>query len=385
MDNEEQKKEETADVSPVAESGVADAKPSPLKFKYFFAGLGSILVILGVLGIVFSVRSFKNLSDAPWVLKVADVLNVSVAKVNGVPVSYARYMEDLNTLKKFYSVPREGVTAPTNDEKISDQVLSRLIVNSMVKDFARQFGITISGDEVNDVKAKLLANCSSEEEALKELKDQYGWDLDDYVDKVVKPILLEQKVADSFANGKFGDLGKEYESGEEVKAGHILFRVDDGSTGSPQVKDADAKKKAEEVLERAKNGEDFAALAQEFGSDATKDQGGDLGWFGRGAMVPEFEEAVFALQPGQVGDTLVKTQFGYHIVKLDDRRVSRDFVAFINDKIFNANIELLGKVHDPFTGFKEEYQKQKEQENQPEDENAEDVELPDEEASETQQ
>lgn len=171
----------------------------------------------------------------------------------------------------------------------------------------------------------------------------------------MKPILLEQKVAASFANGEFGDLSKGYESGEEVKARHILFRVDKDK------KDAEAQKQAKEVLQRAKNGEDFATLAKEFGSDSTKDQGGDLGYFGRGVMVPEFEEAIFALQPGQVGDKLVRTEFGYHIVKLDDKRIFRDFVAFINDKIFKANIELLNKVHDPFIVFREEFNKQKNQ------------------------
>ena len=328
---------------------------SSSKWKYFFVGLGVVIIILGIFGVVLTARSFGKLSDDPWVLKVADVLNISVAKVNGLPVLYTRYIEDLNTLKKFYSAPHEGVTPPANNEEISDQVLSRLIVNTIVKDLARQFGIIVSNEETNAVKTQLLAKYPSEEEALKELKDQYGWDLNTYMEKVVKPILLEQKVSAGFSVGEFGDLGKAYESGEEVKARHILFR-----TGEDK-KEADARKQAEEVLQRVKNGEDFVKLAQEFGSDATKEQGGDLGWFGKGAMVPEFEEAVFVLQPGQVSDKLVKTQFGYHIIKLDDRRISRDFVAFINDKIFKANIELMGNIHDPFTVFKEEYQKQKNQ------------------------
>ncbi len=123
-------------------------------------------------------------------------------------------------------------------------------------------------------------------------------------------------------------------------------------------KDVDAQKQAEEVLQRVKNGEDFAMLAKEFGSDATKEQGGDLGWFGRGAMVPDFENAVFALQPGQVADNLVKTEFGYHIVKLVDRRTGRDFVAFVNDRLLKANIELMSKIHDPFASFKEAMQNQ---------------------------
>lgn len=71
---------------------------------------------------------------------------------------------------------------------------------------------------------------------------------------------------------------------------------------------------AQELKTKIANGESFANLAKQFSLDGSKRRGGDLGFFGRGMMVPEFEKAAFALEKGQVSD-IVKTQFGYHIIK----------------------------------------------------------------------
>ena len=77
--------------------------------------------------------------------------------------------------------------------------------------------------------------------------------------------------------------------------------------------------KAEEIVKRARAGEDFAKLAQEFGTDGTKDKGGDLGWFGPGQMDPDFEKAAYALKPGEISD-VVETSFGFHVIKMEERK-----------------------------------------------------------------
>jgi parvulin-like peptidyl-prolyl isomerase len=93
---------------------------------------------------------------------------------------------------------------------------------------------------------------------------------------------------------------------KQVKASHILFMT--AQDASPEEIEK-IEEKAASVLERAKKGEDFAALATEFSDDTSKSKGGDLGYFSQGRMVKEFEDAAFALEPGQISD-LVKTTMG---------------------------------------------------------------------------
>ena len=109
--------------------------------------------------------------------------------------------------------------------------------------------------------------------------------------------------------------GQDPNGEEAIKASHILFRLD---AGADETAKAELKAKAQGVLEELKAGADFSAMAAQHGSDGTKFQGGDLGWFGKGRMVPAFEKAVFDKgAPGLVPE-LVETQFGYHIVKVTE-------------------------------------------------------------------
>ena len=129
----------------------------------------------------------------------------------------------------------------------------------------------------------------------------------------------EVKVTDDDLRQYYEQHKNEYTLPERVKAQHILFKTQ-GKTPEEIEK---IKEKARGVLERAKKGEDFGALAKQYSEDATASSGGDLGDFGRGQMVPEFEKVAFSLGVGAISD-LVQTQFGIHIIKVNGKQEARE-------------------------------------------------------------
>ena len=111
----------------------------------------------------------------------------------------------------------------------------------------------------------------------------------------------------------YNDRITEYTTPEQVRASHILLKTEGKD-------EAAVRAQAEDVLKKAKAGADFAALAKQYSQDeGSAPNGGDLDYFGRGRMVPEFDAVAFAMEPGQISD-LVKTSFGFHIIKLVDKK-----------------------------------------------------------------
>lgn len=310
---------------------------------------GIVVVALLALGGYYGMvrMQTEKLSESGAVLAGAKFFHIPVAKVNGVGVSYAEYVDDKNTLRDFYAESGEALGAVT-EEELSDMSLSRLVATELVIQVADKFNVTISQEEIDAKIKELMANFASEEEALTKIQESYGWTLDTYTKKVIIPVIREEKLQAAFLASDESMPGSDLQ--QEIRARHILFRVEEES------EDATVKQAATEVLERIQKGEDFATLAAEFGSDGTKDTGGDLGWFGRGVMVPEFEEAAFALEPGQLSGELVQTMFGYHIIKVEEERMGKDFVAFMDAQFAAAKIDVLLPVNNPFELFEQQGQ-----------------------------
>jgi peptidyl-prolyl cis-trans isomerase D len=137
-----------------------------------------------------------------------------------------------------------------------------------------------------------------------------------YVTLVAKD--FRPKLSDAEVEKYYTEHIKEFETPRELQARHALVRV--GETGGSEAEDR-AREKIAALIKRARAGEDFAKLAREISEDpGSKDKGGDLGWVSPGMMVPQFEQALFALKKGEVSPEPVRTPFGFHAIKVTDAR-----------------------------------------------------------------
>jgi len=166
--------------------------------------------------------------------------------------------------------------------------------------------------------------------------------LEDLKKRLVVEAYLKQKVEEQAKVGddelkKFYESNKDkFKTGDQVKASHILVKEE---------------KQAKDILSQLKGGASFEELAKKNSTDGSAAKGGDLGWFGKGSMIPEFEKVAFAMKEGETSG-VVKTKFGFHIIKLTGKRAagSRSFEE-VKDQIKaavlpNKQQEIFQKIKD---------------------------------------
>ncbi len=232
----------------------------------------------------------------------------------------ARLMEQLNALdpndpeqaEQIRTIDQQLGQLLQQNEQMPEEALNYLILSTILRQEAERRGIEVSDEELDmrieqqfgyerDATEDSPSPVSKEEfeklynERLDALGDS-GFTEEDYR-HIMEIDIIVQKLREEFA----GELPQ---TEPQVRARHILV---------------DTKEAADEAMARLEAGEEFANVAKELSKDTgSGEQGGDLGWFGRGMMVPEFEDVAFALEPGEVSEVFTTT-FGYHIVKVEER------------------------------------------------------------------
>jgi parvulin-like peptidyl-prolyl isomerase len=246
-----------------------------------------------------------------------------VATVNGETITKAQLDE---AFEKAVQMTGVKVGDLTSEQKVEGyrQLLDELITEKLVTKAAT--GVTVPQAEIDAQIAKIKAQFPSEEDFSKQLA-QVGQS-PEQLSETIKKMLQQQHWLESQIAGKtdvtdeeakkFYEANKtEFQQPDTVKASHILFLVNKDDSQDVVNQKLEAAKAAEA---RAKKGEDFNKLAKELSEEpGAKESGGDLGFFPKDRMVPEFAEAAFNQKVGDISDP-VRTQYGWHIIKVIDKK-----------------------------------------------------------------
>ncbi|MEK7159312.1 MAG: peptidylprolyl isomerase [Patescibacteria group bacterium] len=236
-----------------------------------------VIFILAMIGLSVYKFHFEN----NFTRGLMRVLPYPAALVNGHIISYYDWQTEVTAVMKFNQ--KKFGTAKL--EEIEKEVMNKLIYENLLRQLAKSHKIVVEEDDINK-NTSVIANQLGGVEALKKnVFDFFGWDIEEFKTRIVYPETLKEKLQAELKNSK---------------------------------KSQDAtKKEASDLLEELKDGKlTFEEAAQKYSDDKVSGaKDGDLGFFPRGVMVKEFEEVAFNLKPGELSG-LVKSDFGYHIIKL---------------------------------------------------------------------
>jgi peptidyl-prolyl cis-trans isomerase SurA len=277
--------------------------------KLFGASL-PVVVILFAAG--------NNPGKAEVLDRIAAVVNGEVLLVSEVDRSGKIALDDIPS-----SLPNEEKLNRTTE--IRKQALNTMIDDLLIRQQVRERKIVVSDEEVEQELKNLMEYNKLDQQQLTAALANEGKTVDEFR-KELKNQIEQRKLfgIDIQSKVQIGekDIENYYQtqyisggSNEKIRASHILFTLPENC--SPK-QEQTARAKAEQVLKQLRSGVAFTELAKQYSDDPSGTQGGDLGWFRRGDMLPNFEKAAFALKPGAVSD-VVRTRFGLHLIMVNER------------------------------------------------------------------
>jgi foldase protein PrsA len=242
-----------------------------------------------------------------------------VAQVDGKEITQEEFDKDFQVYKGLYerqlgegALDQEGIDGKTMGESLEESILERLIMETLILEDNEAKGIEVTEEDLQEYIEDYKESIGGEESYQQflqsnSLSDEY------FVDNMMKE-LRGRKHKEDFLSGisisddqvrEFYDENKD--NLVEINASHILLGSEEDALS---------------IVERLDGGEDFAQLATTESLDSVSAvNGGNLGYFGKGQMIPEFEEVAFQLNEGEISD-VVRTEVGFHIIKVQDKRES---------------------------------------------------------------
>lgn len=264
----------------------------------------------------------EPLQPNPLAIQEDDV----VITVNGTDITHGEVMQgvQMTMMQMSRQMPPEQLQQMSG--QIYQNVSDTLIANVLLTDAAKTSSLAVSDEELQEEIDKIKSSIPEDktlEDALAENNVEYS----EWEENLRNQILVRKLVEEKTANVEeptaveiasfYEENGDSFKTPENITASHILIAFEEGD--SDEVKQ-EKKAKLQEIQTKLATGEaTFEELATEHSDCPSSERGGSLGTFGRGQMVPEFEEAAFALDIGDVSQ-IVETQFGYHLIKVTDHK-----------------------------------------------------------------
>ncbi len=261
-----------------------------------------------------------------------------VAEINGVVISRDQFEKELNIhLDRVAKQGRQMSDAET--ATLKKNILEGLIEREVLYQESRKTGIEVKDQQVDQQLATIKQRFPSVAEfnnavrkmnlteAEVKLQIARGLAIRELIDKQVASKIV---ITDAECKDYYNDNPQLFNQPEQVKASHILIKVD---AGADEAKKAESLQKIKDIQQKINDGGDFAELAKKHSEGPSNTRGGDLGYFRRGQMVKPFEETAFSMKANEVSD-IVETRFGYHLIKVHDKKPAQKLAyAEVKDKL----------------------------------------------------
>ena len=257
-----------------------------------------------------------------------------IALINDGQITTREFEEQFSSFLQ-QQQQQQGELAAHHYLALRSNVLDNLVEQELIQQEAEQKGFVdeVSDEDIeNEIDEIIAQGMVGSRDELEQALQYSGITMEEFNEQMKAQLAMQKMAEEKLAEAEISDeeiAEKIEEQGSErVAASHILISTQERS-------ETEAEEIINEVAERLDAGEEFAELAQEYSDDPSAQQGGDLGEFGPGEMVPEFEAAAFALEEGEISDP-VRSDFGYHLIQLNQKlELSEDELAEQEDQIRN--------------------------------------------------
>jgi parvulin-like peptidyl-prolyl isomerase len=279
--------------------------------------------------------------------------------INGVEITRAKVSAQVDHMINQRGLNSGGITQPAVYEQLQQDVVERLITQELLWQEAQRRGVIASDADVDEQLNNMKGGFENEQAFLFQIKAG-GFSEKAYREDIRQQRSVQQMIAGELAQEVavsdeeiqefYNENIEQMTVPEAIRARHILVKL----AADDEAARVAAQDRIAAIHKDLQDGADFVTLATERSDAPSAPKGGDLGYFARGQMVAPFEDVAFALQPGETSD-VVETQFGFHIIRLEERReaqavpveeaAERISAYLAQDKLQSAVEDLVDELH----------------------------------------